>query len=221
MSISDKLKKEFLNFNNKVGIVELNDKKNIKKDLRNKFIESGTINDPENSYHMEISFDSAREAIFTSKEIKALNVNCKTSVRTRTNSKKYIVYLKSGEEISELINVLGAKKTYKAYYKVIKEKSINQDINRIVNFETSNIKKAANAGTSQLNDIKKLLKNYKLKNLDSKLQDVIIARKKNPELSLSELANVMGNISKSALNHRFAKIKELAYEVSSTKRSKK
>ena len=75
MSISDKLKKEFLSFNNKVGIVELNDKKNIKKDLRNKFIESGTINDPENSYHMEISFDSAREAIFTSKEIKALNVN--------------------------------------------------------------------------------------------------------------------------------------------------
>ena len=54
MSISDTLKKELSTFNNEVGIVELNDKKNVKKDLRNKFINSGTINDPENSYHMEI-----------------------------------------------------------------------------------------------------------------------------------------------------------------------
>ena len=218
MSVSDKLKKELSNFNNKVGIVDLNDIKNIKKDLRNKFIESGTINDPKNSYHMEISFDSAREAMFTAKEIKSLSINCKTSSRTRSNTKKYIVYLKSGEDIKELINLLGAKQTYKLYNKVINKKSINQDINRIVNFEMSNIKKAVSAGTSQLNDIKKLLKNYKLKNLDPKLQEVIIARKKNPELSLTELSNVIGNISKSAINHRFAKIKELAYESSSTKR---
>lgn len=220
MSISDTLKKELSTFNNEVGIVELNDKKNVKKDLRNKFINSGTINDPENSYHMEISLDSAREATFTVREIKSLNINSKYCIRTRSNSKKYVVYIKSREEIRELINILGAKKTYKKYSKVIKEKSINQDINRIVNFEASNIQKAANAGSSQLNDIKKLLKNYKLKNLDPKLQEVIIARKKNPELSLVELANVIGNISKSAINHRFAKIKELANESSATKRRK-
>ena len=220
MSISDKLKRELSNFNNIVGIVELDDKKNVIKDLRNKFIDSGTINDPENSYHLEISFDSAREATFTAREIKSLNVKCKTSSRERLNTKKYIVYIKSGEEILELLNQLGAKRTYKLYYKVINKKSINQDINRKVNFETSNIRKAANAGTSQLNDIKKLLKNYKLKSLDPKLQEVIIARKKNPELSLAELANYIGNISKSALNHRFAKIKELAYESSKKKRRK-
>ena len=218
MSISDKLKKELSNFNNKVGIVEIGNKKNIIKDLRNKFIESGTINDPKNSYHMEISFDSAREALFTAKEIRSLNINCKNSLRTRSNSKKYIVYIKSGEEIKELINILGAKKTYKLYNGVINKKSINQDINRIVNFEMSNIKKAVSAGSSQLNDIKRLLKKYKLKNLDPKLQEVIVARKKNPELSLTELSNVIGNISKSALNHRLAKIKELAYESSNKKR---
>ena len=220
MNISQKLKNELSNFNNKVGIVELNDKKNVIKDLRNKFIESGSINDPDNSYHLEISFDSAREATFTAREIKSLNVNCKNSSRERSNSKKYIVYIKSREEILELLNQLGAKKIHKLYSKVINKKSINQDINRKVNFETSNIRKAANAGSSQLNDIKKLLKNYKLKNLDPKLQEVILARKKNPELSLTELANYIGNISKSALNHRFAKIKELAYESSRTKRRK-
>ena len=220
MSTSEKLKKEFSSFNNKVGIVKLEDIKSVKKDLRNKFIESGSINDPKNSYHMEISFDSARESLFTAREIKSLNINCKTSSRIRSNSKKYLVYIKSGEDIKELIGILGAKKTYKEYDKTLKEKSINQDINRIVNFEMSNIRKAANAGSSQLNDIKKLLKNYKLKSLDPKLQEVIIARKKNPELSLAELANYIGNISKSALNHRFAKIKELAYESSKKKRRK-
>ena len=220
MTTSQKLKNEFPSFNNKVGIVELNDLKSVKKDLRNKFIESGTINDPKNSYHMEISFDSARESIFTAREVKSLNINCKTSSRTRLNSKKYIVYLKSGEDISNLINILGAKKTYKTYNKVLKEKGLNQDINRKVNFETSNIQKAASAGSAQLNDIKRLLKKYKLKDLDIKLQEVIIARKKNPELSLLELANVIGKISKSALNHRLKRIKELAYEPRSTKRRK-
>ena len=101
---------------------------------------------------------------------------------------------------------------------ISEEDFIARNKNIYTGIEMSNIKKAVSAGTSQLNDIKKLLKNYKLKNLDPKLQEVIIARKKNPELSLTELSNVIGNISKSAINHRFAKIKELAYESSSTKR---
>ena len=51
--------------------------------------------------------------------------------------------------------------------------------------------------------------------LDEKLKEVIIYRKKYPEVSLKELSEIISletgkTITKSGLNHRLRKIKELA-----------
>lgn len=212
ISYSERLKKEFNKYNNRVGVVTLTSPLSVKKDLRNKFIECGSINNPSKSYHLEMFYDNYKEAMFTYKELKSLGIKSSISTRTRGDVKKYITYIKSGEMIINFLKELGASKIYNIYLKSYNNKTLNQNVNRKVNFETSNIRKAANAGNEQINDIKKLLKKYRLKELDIKLQEVILARKKYPELSLIELSQNIGNISKSALNHRFKKIKELAYE---------
>ena len=66
----------------------------------------------------------------------------------------------------------------------------------------------------QIKDINILKEHDLIDVLDDKIREAIEYRLKYPESSLSELANIMSNdlgydISKSGLNHRFRKIKEI------------
>ena len=122
------------------------------------------------------------------------------------------MYLADNKSVMELLKILGAKKSLNKYEKIVQKKNKISNINRIVNFETANIKKSVDASLKELDDIKKLLKIYKFKDLDYRLQEVITARRKYKTLSLSELAKKMGNISKNTLSKRFNKIKLLLGE---------
>lgn len=96
----------------------------------------------------------------------------------------------------------------KQYKKVSDDKRHIGDTNRLVNFETANIKKSANASLRQLEDIKKLLKKKNINSLDRDLRIVIKGRTKYKTLSLKELADKI-SVSKNALNHRFMKIRKM------------
>lgn len=68
---------------------------------------------------------------------------------------------------------------------------------------------------SQLRDIELIEEKMGLDLLDEKIKEACLYRKKYPESSLSELSNIISlennvNITKSGLNHRFRKIKEIA-----------
>ena len=69
--------------------------------------------------------------------------------------------------------------------------------------------------TQQLNYIQLLEDNMAVTLLDDKTKEALIYRKKYPEASLKELSEIISletgkKITKSGLNHRFRKIKELA-----------
>ena len=58
--------------------------------------------------------------------------------------------------------------------------------------------------------------------LDDKIKEACLYRKKYPETSLTELSNIISletgvNITKSGLNHRFRKIKEIANRIKNKK----
>ena len=110
-----------------------------------------------------------------------------------------------------LMKLLGCQDTLKTYKKVYEYKKRAKETNRQVNFEAANIKRSADAALEQVNLIEKLLKKKKIETIDVDLRTVIRARMKYKRISMSELAEKI-NISKSAINHRFIRIRKLLGE---------
>ena len=71
-----------------------------------------------------------------------------------------------------------------------------------------------NASADQLNQIEKLKKLYDFELIDEKIRTICIYKEKYPESSMEELAYIISSetekvITKSCINHRFRKIKEM------------
>jgi len=179
--------------------------------LRGVFLSSGSINDPKTSkYHLELLVDSLEYAEFISK---LLNDNYLNS-RIISREKKYMVYIKEAEKISDFLRII---KAYNAvmYYEDIRIYRDHKNMtNRLNNCEQANMDKIFFTASNQIKDIEKLKEYDMLDLIDEKLKIVIDYRVRYPELSLAELSDVIsretGNvISKSGLNHRFRKIREM------------
>ena len=87
--------------------------------------------------------------------------------------------------------------------------------NRLNNCEQANIDKIIQTASEQLNQIKIIEENDGLMLLDDRTRETLEYRKKYPEASLKELAEIITletnkSITKSGLNHRLRKIKELS-----------
>ncbi len=180
--------------------------------LRGAFLVKGSVNSPDSSnYHLEIYTSSAEESIFIQALINKFDLDSKITKRRND----YVVYLKSIEAIKDFLRLIGAQE--QAF--VIEEKQITRElstnIQRNINIEVANEAKAMSAAREQLKYIKYLEYNYPLEKMDVKLLMIMKVRKENPEASLNELIDILNNdygenITKSGLNHRFRKIKELA-----------
>ena len=96
--------------------------------------------------------------------------------------------------------------------RVIKETRNN--INRLVNCETANLNKTINAAVKQIEDIKKLKKNNKFKELPDNLKEIAELRIKNPDCSYEELGKMLSKpIGKSGVSHRLEKISQIANSI--------
>ena len=183
--------------------------------LRGVFLMNGSINDPKTSrYHLEFLVNSSKYANFISLLLNEFHLNSKFISR----EKGYMVYIKEAERISDFLKVI---KAYNAvlYYEDIRiyRDHINMT-NRLNNCEQANVEKAINSALKQIEDINTIIKFGALDLLDEKIKETVNYRMKYPESSLLELSEIISvetnkNISKSALNHRFRKIRELADKV--------
>ena len=179
--------------------------------LRGVFLSSGSINDPKTSkYHLELLVNSLEYANFISKLLNDNDLNS----RVISREKKYMVYIKEAEKISDFLRII---KAYNAvmYYEDIRIYRDHKNMtNRLNNCEQANMDKIFFTASNQIRDIEKL-KEYDLMDLiDEKLKIVIEYRIKYPEASLADLSEIISretgnNITKSGLNHRFRKIREM------------
>lgn len=196
----------------KRGII---DNETLKKAyLRGCFIVGGSVNDPKTSnYHLEFQTSIDREAIFIQTLINSFGFNARISKR----KDKYVIYLKDKDSICDILRIIGVNvQVFKMEEDIIKRKVI-ADAKRKVNFDIANQSKTNEANKNIFKYIKYLEKYYPLEKLDPKLVMVMEVRKNNMEASLTELCDILKNeynenISKSGLNHRFRKIKEIALE---------
>ncbi len=183
--------------------------------LKGAFLASGSVNDPiKPNYHLEIFTKSKNEAIYVQRLMNHFDLNAR--ITKRRNG--LIIYIKEAEAISEFLKVIGAYDSVFKYEDLRIQRDFNNSINRVINCEIANEKKTLDAANNQLSQIK-LIKQYKdIDSLDSKTREIILLREENPNSSLNELATAYeqktgDKMSKSGINHRLVKIRELALDI--------
>ena len=178
--------------------------------IREAFIKSGSMNDPNKNYHLQIMFKEKAKA----EEMQTLLNNFNIHARIIKKEKDHMLYLKDGEEISEFLALVGANKSVIKFEEVRVIKETRNDINRLVNCETANLNKTINASVKQIEDINKIKKAGKYNELPETLKEVAEVRINNPEMSLIELGKLLDKpIGKSGVNHRLKKLSQISEEL--------
>ena len=180
--------------------------------LRGCFLISGSVNDPKTSrYHLEILINDLSFVEFLCNLLNEYDLNAKIHRR----KKGYMVYIKEAEKISEFLTMIKAydEVLYFEDIRTYREK-INLS-NRINNCEQANVEKSMKSAQSQINDINYLKEIDAYDLLDEKVRQVCEYRIKYPESSLIELSEIISvetnsKVTKSCVNHRLRRIKELA-----------
>ena len=184
----------------------------IRAYLRGVFLAKGSINDPKTArYHMELLIDEKKEAEFLSQLLNDFDLNS----RVLSRDKGYMVYIKEAEKIGDFLRILNANQAVLYYEDIRIYRDHKNMTNRLNNCEQANIDKIIETATKQIEDIEYLKENLALELLDDKTKEAIDYRLKYPEASLLELSEIISYetgkpITKSGLNHRFRKIRELA-----------
>ena len=191
-------------------LVELDD--DIRGYLRGVFLSSGSINDPKTSrYHLEFLIDNSEEVVFIQKLLNFYSLNAKLLSR----DKGFMLYIKEADKISDFLRIVGASKAVLYYEEIRVYRDAKNKTNRLNNCEQANMDRVLQTAMDQLNYIKILEENFAVELLDDKTKEALEYRKKYQEASLKELSEIISletgkKITKSGLNHRFRKIKELA-----------
>ncbi|MCQ2560549.1 MAG: DNA-binding protein WhiA [Clostridia bacterium] len=175
--------------------------------LRGIFLGCGAITDPAKGYHLELTCGSEYMAGDVKKLVNSFGLKAKVSQRKG----KYVVYIKEGEQISDFLNIIGASGQYFKFQEVRVVKEMVNKTNRISNCESANMDKSINAAQKHLAAIKTIEEAKGLDSLPPRLRETAQMRRDYPELSLADLAELFNPpLKKSGLNHRLAKIVELA-----------
>ena len=171
------------------------------------FMSIGSVTDPDKGYHLEFVSSSKERLLQVRDLINDFDIAAKLTQRKN----QYVLYIKEGQAIVDLLNVMGAHVALMNMENSIIMKDFRNGLNRRVNCEAANLIKSANAGSRQKSDIELIRDKYGFDNLPDNLREIAILRIENPEASLSELSDMTNpHVGKSGINHRLRKLSELA-----------
>lgn len=211
MSFASEVKEELLGL--KMWDVNSNMKQEeqiARLSIREAFIKSGFINDPNKEYHLEILFRTKSKA----EELRILLENFSVNAGTTKKGSGYIAYIKEGEDIANFLALIGANNAVLRFEEIRVLKDARNNVNRIVNCETANLNKILEASNNQIENIKYLKQHNKFNLLPENLKEIAELRLKNPDLSYDELAKLLSTtLSKSGVSHRLRKICKIAEDL--------
>ena len=171
--------------------------------LRGAFLGGGTVNRPEAQSHLEFVADSYAFAHTIVRILR--NMDFPVGFTDRKGS--YQIYLKDGEEIMDLLAMLGAVKAADELAVARNLKEVRNQVNRLVNCETANLQKTVSAAVAQAECIRRLQESGRLEKLPPKLLAAAQARMDNIDASLAELGEMLG-ISRAAVNNRLKRLQD-------------
>ena len=183
---------------------------NLKTLVIGVFMGSGSINNPEKKYHLEIIFGNEENLKEIRKILEKLGIKTKKMITANKKS----IYIKEGEEISKFLAFIGGNNAVLKFEEARVLRDTSNNLNRLVNCETANLSKIIQAGQKQIEDIKYIKAKKKFGELSENLQLIANIRLKHPEASLTEIVALMDNtISKSGVSHRLTAISKFAEEL--------
>ena len=200
------LTSKFIEQLTKIEKVNTQEELAIKSFIRGIFLGSGSVNNPENKYHLEIILNNSQSAKIVKELLGKMQIHMKEMQRKSGHS----LYLKEGEEISKFLAFIGANSAVLKFEEIRVLRDMKNNINRRVNCETANLSKTINAAVKQIEAIKNIQKQGKFESLSDNLKEIAILRLENPDASLIELGQMLKEpIGKSGVNHRLKQLEEL------------
>lgn len=191
---------------------DIYEKEDIKRAyLRGAFLGGGSISNPEKTYHLEFVTHDEEYARDLSRLINSYGLTSKVIQRKSS----FVVYLKEGEQIVDILNIIGAHSSLLELENVRILKEMRNNVNRLVNCETANLSKTVNAAVRQVESIKLIEKEIGLRRLPKNLREIAELRLNYPDESLKELGEMLSPpVGKSGVNHRLRRIEKIAAEIS-------
>lgn len=175
--------------------------------LRGAFLSIGSISDPEKGYHLELVCTHEEKA----KQLQEIMLNFEIESKMVRRKKYYVVYLKEGRAIVELLNVMEAHIALMNLENLRILKEVRNTVNRRVNCEAANITKSVEAARKQIEDILLIKEKLGFSELPPNLKQIAELRLENPEMPLKELGEELDPpVGKSGVNHRLRKLSEIA-----------
>ena len=172
----------------------------------------GSMSDPEKRYHLEFVCSRRAQAEQLIRIIREFQIDAKSIRRKRY----YVVYIKEGTGIVDLLNVMGAHVALMNLENLRIVKEMRNSINRRVNCETANISKTVNAASKQIEDILLIREKYGFDNLPDNLRQMAEIRLEYPDAALKELGGYLEPaVGKSGVNHRLRRLSEIADRIRS------
>lgn len=185
----------------------------VKKDccavayLRGMFLGGGFVADPHGDFHFELTAESEPIANDLVTLMERFDIGARVTSRRGT----YAVYLKGAEPIVTFLALVGAHRALLRTEDVRIIKEMRNDVNRLVNAETANLQKTAEAAADQVAAVRTIERQRGLDTLPPALREIAYLRLENPDVSLRELGELAEPpLSKSAVYHRVRRLEELA-----------
>ncbi len=175
--------------------------------IRGAFLAAGSISDPRKAYHFEVVFLARKQAEQLRDMINSFSMEAKVIVR----KKYYVVYVKEGSQIADLLNIMGAHVALMDFENIRILKEMRNSINRQVNCDAANINKTVRASAKQIDDIIYIRDSIGFSKLTKGLEEIAELRIEHPEASLKELGEMMSvPLGKSGVNHRLKRLSSIA-----------
>jgi len=181
--------------------------------LAGAFCGAGTIsvpsekNEQTKGYHMEWVASNPEKAETISEYLAEFGIISRRVLR----GEAVVVYIKESDAISRTLVILGATKNMLSLENRKITRQVRNNINRQSNCLSANLDKVMSASAKQIRAINIIDQTIGLGSLSDSLKEIAALRKKYPEASLSELAEVMhGKITRAGISDRLNKLVKLS-----------
>lgn len=175
--------------------------------LRGAFLGGGFVADPHGDFHFELTAETEQIADGLAELMGRFGMQAKVTQRRGS----YAVYLKGAEPIVTFLAHVGAHRALLRTEDIRIMKGIRNEINRLVNAETANLEKSADAAMQQIDAIRTIATVRGIDSLPPALREMAELRLANPDATLRELGELADPpLTKSAVYHRIRRLLELA-----------
>lgn len=182
--------------------------------IRGAFLGAGSISNPERMYHLEFVTNDDEYVEDLLEMINSFNLNARIIERKEA----YIIYIKEGSKVVDLLNIIEAHNSLLKLEDIRIMKEMRNNVNRVVNCETANLAKVADAAMRQVSNIEFINETAGLDFLPDNLRETAELRLAHRDISLKELGQLHNpKVGKSGVNHRLRKLEEIAEQMRESK----